>query len=152
MALAVGIGGTMSVIGFVKSESIFNEVTLIYGTGAFTAEKGEQTVAYHEEDSRVPRCAVDTPDGSGIEPELDGSFSFDKNGRSWESFDGFTAPASGEYKVDCDEDTIMIGPPVNVLGVFASVSGLLLAVFGGGFGFLLLMIGLIWFFVTRKKA
>ncbi|WP_170957881.1 hypothetical protein [Brachybacterium timonense] len=46
----------------------------------------------------------------------------------------------------------MIGPPVNVLGVFASVSGLLLAVFGGGFGFLLLMIGLIWFFVTRTTA
>ena len=57
----------------------------------------------------MPLCAVDTQDGSGMEPELDGSFSFDRDGRSWESFDGFTASASGEYTVDCDGDTIMIG-------------------------------------------
>src|SRR5690625_5677803 len=71
---------------------------------------------------------------------------------SWESFDSFTAPSSGEYEIDCAGMPVAVGPPVSIGGILGAVGGVLFAIGGGFLGFVLLAIGIVLWLLNRKKT
>lgn len=150
--LAFVAGAVVGVLGLVRASSTAQDMVTVSGTGSYTAEADELVVIYRPEGAEVPTCQVLPPDGGTAGEGNSVNYSITYNGSTWESFDSFTAKTAGEYQFDCSGDTIAVGPPVSVGGILAGVGGILSAVFGGGFGLLLFLIGLIWFFVGRKKS
>lgn len=150
--LAFGVGAVAAVLGLSTAGSTAQDMVTMNGTGSYTAEADELVVVYRPEGAPDPTCQVLPPDGGTAGEGNSVEYSMTVNGTTWESFDSFTATTAGEYQFDCAGDTIAVGPPVSVGGILAGVGGILSAVFGGGFGLLLFLIGLIWFFVGRKKS
>lgn len=137
----IGIGG---VVGGTQDLEVFDS-----GSGTITAEEGESLQIFAEEGAPAPSCTVDGPSvGEGTSQ----SSTIGIGGRSWVSVDSFTAEQAGDYTVTCGDSPIAVGPPVSIGGIFAGVGGILLAVFGGALGFLLLLIGVILVIVRKKRT
>ena len=91
------------------------------------------------------------PDGAELGPGTNQSSSTTIDGTTWVSFASVEATATGEHQIDCDSPQVAVGPPVSLGGIFGAIGGVLLGIGGGILGFLLLLAGLIWWLVTRKK-
>ena len=151
LALSVIIGVVVAVIGFVTAlSSDFEEFP--GGSGTFTAEQGEVIQLYAEEGTAAPTCTLYTPDGAQPEPGTNQNSNRSFGDTSWESFDSFTAPSSGEYEIDCAGTAVAVGPPVSIGGVFGAVGGILFAIGGGFLGFVLLAIGIVLWLLNRNKT
>lgn len=137
----IGIGG---VAGGLSELEEFDS-----GSGTISAEAGDSYQIYAEEGAERPTCTVDGPSvGEGTSQ----SSSISDSETSWVSVDSFTAEEAGEYSIDCSKGPIAVGPPLSIGSIFAGVGGVLLAVFGGALGFLLLAVGVILLIVGRRKA
>lgn len=120
------------------------------GTAAITLEAGEAVQLYVPTGQMPPACAAAPADRMGPGPSQTSTVTVD--GSEWESFDGFTATTDGQYEITCNGTTeVLVSPPVSIGGILAGVGGILLGVLGGGLG-LLLVAGLILFFVGRSQA
>lgn len=150
LALSVLIGVVVTVIGFMTAlGGDFEEFS--NGSGTFTAEEGDVVQLYAEEGAPAPSCTLTTPDGSEPTPGTIQTSTRTTGGASWASFDSFTAPASGEYQIDCGGSAVAVGPPVSIGGIFGAVGGIFVAIGGGFIGFVLFVIGLILWLVGRNK-
>jgi len=149
---SIAAGVVLAVVGFggIADDTAKNEI-LSGGQGVITLEEGEARSLYAEAGQPTPECTVLDPTGA---PPQDGgiqSSTITYDGTSWSSFENFRAGAAGEYQVSCGA-TVMVGPPVSIGGIFAGVGGILAAVFGGAFGLLLVVIGLVLHFALKRKA
>lgn len=151
LALSVLIGAVIFVIGFITTlGGDFEEFS--GGSGTFTAEQDEVLQLYAPEGTPAPTCTLYTPDGAEPEPGTTQASNRTVEGTTWEAFDSFTAPTSGEYEIDCTGTPVAVGPPVSIGGIFGAIGGLLFAVGGGFLGFVLLAIGIILWLVNRNKT
>ena len=62
-----------------------------------------------------------------------------------------TIPVDGSYTITCDEQTFA-APALTGRQVFAAAAGILIAILGGGFGFLLTIIGIVLWVVGARSA
>src|SRR5699024_2257670 len=122
------------------------------GSGPSPAGQGEGTHLYAEEGTAAPTCTLYTPDGARPDPGTYQSSTRSLGDTSWESFDSFTAPSSGEYEIDCAGMPVAVGPPVSIGGILGAVGGILFAIGGGFLGFVLLAIGIVLWLLNRKKT
>src|SRR5699024_3781412 len=118
-------------------------IALIGLVTTLTTAQGEVIQLYAEEGTAAPTCTLYTPDGAQPEPGTYQSSTRSLGDTSWESFDSFTAPSSGEYEIDCAGMPVAVGPPVSVGGILGAVGGILFAIGGGFLGFVLLAIGIV---------
>lgn len=151
LVLSVIIGVIITVLGIVSiTGGDFEEFPS--GNGTFTAEQGDVVQLYAEEGTPAPTCTLYTPDGTEPEPGTDQTSSRTTEGTTWDSFDSVTAPATGEYEIDCVGTAVAVGPPVSIGGIFGTVGGILFAVGGGFLGFVLLAVGIVLWLLNRQKA
>ncbi len=150
LGLSVIIGVVLAIIGFTGAASSMNELEVLdSGSGTITAEEGESLQIYAEEGAAIPSCEIDGPAvGAGTSQ----SSTIGDGGTTWVSVDSFTAEQAGEYEITCDDGPVAVGPPVSIGGIFAGLGGILLAVFGGALGFLLLLLGVILLIVRKRSA
>ena len=144
LTAVIGFGATAKGIGDIQVYSS--------GSGTYTAEAGEDVQAYMPEGSAMPSCSVTTPDGAQPGDGVNQSSSTTIDGQTWVSFDSFTATSAGDYQIDCGGAPVALGPPVSIGGIFGGIGGVLLAVFGGLLGFLILLGGIIWMVVQRRRT
>lgn len=154
LLLSIIAGTVMTVIGIGNTASGLSEIQeLPGGNGTITAESGDVLQLYAPEGSGPIACTIVTPDGAEPGPGTDQSSSTTMDdGQTWVSFASFEATSSGEHQISCDSTDVAVGPPVSIGGIFGAIGGVLLGILGGILGFLLLLAGLIWWLVTRKKA
>lgn len=153
LLLSIIIGTILTVIGVGSTAgSIDGLEELPGGSGTITVEAGDQLQLYAPEGATGVTCTVMTPDGSEPGPGTNQSSTTTKNGVTWVSFASFEATTAGDYDISCDSPQVAVGPPLSLGGIFGAIGGVLLGIGGGILGFLLLLAGLIWWLVTRKKA
>jgi len=150
LALSLIIGVVMAVIGFGGAVSGLDDLEVFdSGSGTVTAQAGDSLQVYAEEGAPVPSCTIDGPAvGEGTSQNSTAG----TNEATWVSVDSFTAEQAGEYQISCDQGPIAVDPPISIGGIFAGLGGILLAVFGGALGLLLLAIGVILVLLRKRKA
>ncbi len=153
LVLSLVAGIVLAVIGFGATARGIGDIQVYSsGAGTYTAEAGEEIQAYAPEGSTPPSCSLITPDGTEPSGGTNQSSSTTIDGQNWVSFDSFTASAAGDYQIDCAGSPVALGPPVSIGGIFSGIGGVLLAVLGGILGFLLLLAGIIWMVVQRRRT
>lgn len=143
----ITVVGLRATIGGVGDIQVFSE-----GSGSITADEGDVIQLYAETDTAPPVCEVHAPGPDSVGQGTSQSSSTTLEGRSWSSFDSFTANDAGSYEIDCGGTPVAVGPPVSIGGIFGTVGGILLGIGGGFIGFVLLLIGLILWFLGRRRA
>ncbi|WP_422115461.1 hypothetical protein [Brachybacterium sp. UNK5269] len=150
LALSVIVGVVLAVVGIGGVAGSADDLEQFpSGAGTVVAEEGDSLQIYVPEGFPPPTCDVMGPavgEGTGQ------SSTTTAGGTTWVSVHSFTAEAAGEYSIDCGGLPIAVGPPVSILGIFAGIGGILLALGGGFLGFVLLALGVILLLVRRSKA
>lgn len=153
LALSVILGVVLAVAGFGNVASGAGKLQVLEsGSGTYSAEADESLQLYVDEGTPAPSCTVTAPSGEAAAPGTAQSSELGTGERTWVSFDSFTATEAGDYTIDCGGTPVAVGPPVSIGGIFAGIGGVLMGVFGGMLGFLLLIVGVILHFVSKKKT
>lgn len=154
LALSVIGGIILSVVGFGKVISDVDEATYFSGTSSVTVESGNIIQLYALEGQSVPTCEVVGADGLSPTVGTGQSSTVGWNGQNWVSFQSFASSSTQEYTISCtpSDAQIMVAPPVAIGSAFAAAGGIILGILGGTLGFVLLVIGLILYFIGRSKA
>lgn len=149
LALSVIIGIVLAVVGIGDVAGGADDLEQFpSGAGTVVAEEGDSLQIYVPEGFPPPTCDVVGPAvGEGTSQ----SSTMTSGGTTWVSVHSFTAEAAGEYGIDCGGLPIAVGPPVSILGIFAGIGGILLALGGGFLGFVLLALGVILLLVRRSR-
>ncbi|WP_246007638.1 hypothetical protein [Gordonia oryzae] len=98
----------------------------------------------------VPSCAVNGPGAQ--RRQSNSTYSFTYRNTSVRSFAQYSITSSGVYTLDCGDSSIVGAPPVSVGGLFSGIGGILLSVFGGGFGLAVAITGLVLWLIGRRRA
>ena len=146
----VAAGVVLAVFGFGKVASQTDNVFEINTTATRSFSAGDSLQLFAGEDaSRRPNCRFDGPAPVQSGPDVTSTIHHD--GQSIETFRTVTIPVDGSYTITCDEQTFA-APALTGRQVFAAAAGLLIAILGGGFGFLLTIIGIVLWVVGARSA
>lgn len=149
MVLSVAGGILLAVSGFGTVANIQDEGTEFSGQGQVTLEAGEQIQLYYRSSEVPPTCDVMGPGGTDPGPGVSQTSSVN----DWSSFDSFSATTAGDYTITCSgTQQVLAAPPLSIGGIFSGTGGILLAVFGGGLGVLMLGVGIVLWIVGRNQA
>lgn len=151
LVIGVIIGG-VGIFSLVRGVSEgLDALTPVRESTSITLTKGDDQVLYKRKGATTPTCVVVGPDGAAPDPGPSYSSEISGNGDAWESFDSFRANADGSYTIACDGGEVRVGPPVSIGGILLGVGGIFALIGGGILGFLLLIGGIIWMVVARRK-
>lgn len=149
LVLGIAAGTILSVVGFSQVTGVVEDGTRFTGSTELTLETGQQVQLYVHRNDVAPLCEV--TDENGDEPVGGPSQSSTING--WRSFDMFTATRAGTYTITCSDETeVLAAEPLSIGGIFSAVGGILIGVFVGGLGLLLLVVGVILLLIGRSQA
>ncbi|UQN31471.1 hypothetical protein [Brachybacterium kimchii] len=152
------VGIVVFVVAIVKVVGVASDVsdnsTVFNGEATVQLEAGKDMQAYAHEGETAPSCTIIGADGTAPATDTtDQKSKVTAAGADWESFGSFTAKSTQKYTITCDSPTeVMVAPPVSVGGILGGVGGIVGGIFVAGLGFLLLVVGVILFFVGRSKA
>jgi hypothetical protein len=155
LVVSVVAGVILAVVNIGGAAKTVGELETFSGSTEYSAEAGEEFQLYYQTGNSIPMCEVVGADGSEPQPGGISTSTIGDGDESWTSFDSYKASSAQTYTITCDSDSdaeLAVGPPLSVAGIFAGVGGILLAAFGGGFGFVLAVVGLILLLVGRSKA
>lgn len=152
--VSIAVGVTLAVVGFGQvADQAAKAVAVGDGVVVELAE-GDSMQLYiagtqdHVADT-LPECTVNGP--APTAPGTTQSSSFTYRHSQVSSFDSFRITTTGDYRVACDADGVLLAEQLSLGGIFSGVGGVLLAVFGGGAGVLLALIGLVLRIVGRGR-
>lgn len=149
LVLAVAAGTILAVVGFSQVSGVVEDGTRFTGSTELDLEEGEQVQLYVHRNEVPPLCEVTDEDGN----TPTGGRSQSSTVNDWESFDMFTAPTAGTYTIICTGETeVLAAAPLSIGGIFSAVGGILIGVFAGGFGLLILVVGVILLLIGRSQA
>ncbi|GAA3956889.1 hypothetical protein [Gordonia caeni] len=156
--LAIGIvtvvvGIVMAIVGFGKLTDVVNDSFRVTGPTQHTARSGDVLVLYAPSSSVAgdPVCAITGPAPTRPGPiERNTDFTYDD--RNISAFASYRFTQDGTYTIDCDRSGVVAGPELPVSGIFTGAGGVLLAVFGGLLGAVMLVLGVILWIIGANRA
>lgn len=154
LVVSLAIGIPLAVIGFAKVTDLTSQAYAVNGSATKHYWARETIVLYAPgtqnagvEDA-LPTCTVSGPGAQQQRSSSTGSFTFDN--RTVRSFAEYYLTQPGDYTITCDTDYVVAGPKISVGGILSGVGGVLVAVFGGGIGAVLLVVGVILWCLGRR--
>lgn len=148
---SIAVGVILIAVGGMSIAGNHNGLQRIPGTsGSFEATADEELFLYTLNGEQVS-CHVTGP-GQITDGDSSMTNSITRDGQEWVSIDSFVVDTTGTYDISCEDGPVAIGPPVSVGGIFGTLGGALIIMFGGAFGALLLFVGLLWFFLARRRV
>jgi flagellar basal body-associated protein FliL len=163
IVLVLGIVlGVASFLGTIKDPSEEAEETLVYDVSEYSKtvnlDKGEYDIWYEEEETFIfdfgdPGVVTVTDSGGNLIYESStssGSESITVNSKDYKKKGSFEIDSSGSYTITVSSSsTLYITPPISVatsLGLCAT--GVIIGIIGG----ILMLVGIILFFTSKKRA
>lgn len=146
-------GIALAINGFGKLTDVVDQSFTVDGPTSYTASAGEVLYLYGPNSSTGsvdPVCEVTGPAPVQPGPLRTGSLTFD--GTDVSSFKSYRFTTAGQYTIQCDTPGIVAGPELPVGGIVSGAGGVLLAVFGGGLGAVLLILGIVLWVVGANRA
>lgn len=158
--LATVVGGTIAgVIGISNASPDPDRIEEIGGPTTVEVAADEDRLLYIDEGAVEPLCSLTAADGTVHELTLFGQYSsFPHEGRDLTSFASLTEarpgpdPVPGTYALECDSTDVVLAPPVGVGSIFTGALGIIIAVFGGFCGLVLVVLGIVLWAVGAKKT
>ena len=162
--ILVAVGAVMMVAGVILGISVGRDfleivpspgdVTPVVGETFVQIDDGETMILYAPS-SMMPVCDIVGPTEAVPDIDLGGAnYQFPLDNVNYESMARIGGPGEpiGEYIVMCEEEGLIVAPPLDVGDIVSSVGGLLLVIALGGVGFTLLVVGLIMWLLSRRRA
>ncbi len=155
MLICVVVGVILAVNGFGKVADQTSQAFAINGSVTRHLDADTELTLYAPGtvsgpySDPLPTCAVTGPGVERVSTMQSGSFTFDNT--TVRSFAQYRITAAGDYVIDCGDGYAVGAPPLSLSGVFSGVGGVLLAVFGGGLGLLVTIVGIILWVVGRNR-
>ncbi|MDL9937941.1 hypothetical protein QSJ18_14400 [Gordonia sp. ABSL1-1] len=151
LVVCVAVGATLAIIGFSKIAGQVDELFPVDPTARHVVAAGDSLQMFTFDDAaRDPHCSYRGPGQVMAGPNVETSFGY--HGRQLRTFDVVRFPVAGTYTIVCDGPAFA-APALKSGQILMGVVGLLLAIFGGGFGMLLIVVGLLmWLVFGRRTA
>ncbi|GAA4746209.1 hypothetical protein [Gordonia alkaliphila] len=150
--VSVIVGIVLAVIGLGKVADTVNESFRVNGPTTHVAEANSSLWLYSASTGiAVPSCTAAGP-ATVQQSTMPSDASFDFNTDTVTMFGKLHFPEAGTYTIDCDSVGVVAGPEISTSSIVTGAGGVLLAVFGGGLGGLLLVIGVILWAVGASRA
>lgn len=148
--VCVAVGTTLAVTGFSKLTDVADDSFRVNGPTPHLADAGETLVLYYDDSTTVPSCQIQGPAQPTRGSVVDGDLSFDSETTT--PFLAWQFTESGAYTITCDQSGVVAGPQLPVGGIISGAGGVLLAVFGGGLGAVMLVVGVILWIVGANRT
>ncbi|WP_297752433.1 hypothetical protein [uncultured Tessaracoccus sp.] len=145
VALILGVGGFVGGLSFAIPNS--DEVQRVDGSLKVQLAEGEERTVWRPEGSNVA-CRVLDESGEPVDMRLNGSLNFTNSQGSFVSIGKFAG--KGEYTVECEHGVGAVSPPLGLEALLGGIGALLLGLFVGFAGVVVLIIGLV-IRVTRRR-
>ncbi|MFT4126409.1 MAG: hypothetical protein QM662_09280 [Gordonia sp. (in: high G+C Gram-positive bacteria)] len=155
VVVCVTVGVVFAVRGFAQVTTVTDAAYEIVGPTSHTYAAGDEVQLYvrgtaNHYPEALPNCRVGGPAAPATGPNATNTFTY--QGTSITSFRSYRFTRAGKYTLDCGDAHVIAAPPLSATGVVSGVGGVLLAVFGGGTGAVLFIIGIILWVVGRKRT
>ncbi|UPW10580.1 hypothetical protein M1C59_07035 [Gordonia terrae] len=150
LVLSVAVGVILAVAGIGNVVDQADKAFQVDPTAEQYYDAGDEFQLFSTSASNgVPACEITGP--AALAPGTNTTTEFTFDGSGVESFDSFQVVESGTYSFRCDSPAVVAS--LDASGIFSGVGGVLLAVFGGGLGGLLALVGIVlWIVAGRKPA
>ncbi|MBD0021191.1 hypothetical protein GII33_17900 [Gordonia pseudamarae] len=153
MLVSVVVGVIFAVTGFGKVADMADNAFVIEGSVTRQFDAGDEIFLFGQSsgtDYERPNCRFDGPaPTTTVTSGFNTTFTYD--GRSVKSYQGVGFTESGSYTITCDSYAVATSE-ISAAGIFQSVGGVLLTVFGGGAGaFLAVVGGILWIIGASRK-
>lgn len=149
--IAMGAAFARSIGGIVPS---LDQSTRVSGPTTVTLT-GSDTLILYAPTGMMPTCDILGPTSQVPSIDLGTThYAFTVGGVTYESIARLGGPGEpgGEYVVECQEEGLILAPPLNVGGIVAGVLVLLGAIGAGVLGGTLLIVGLVLWLAGRRHG
>ncbi|MFE0749421.1 hypothetical protein [Gordonia sp. NPDC058843] len=148
LVLSVAVGVILAVAGIGNVVDQADKAFEVNPTAEQYYDAGDDFQLFSTSASNgVPACEITGPAALASGTNTTTEFTFDGSGV--ESFDSFEVVESGTYSFRCDSPAVVAS--LDASGIFSGVGGVLLAVFGGAFGGLLALVGIVLWIIAGRK-
>lgn len=148
LVLSVAVGVVLAVAGIGTVVDQADKAFEVNPTAEQYYDAGDEFQLFSTSASNgVPGCEITGP--AALAPGTNTTTEFTFDGSGVESFDSFEVVESGTYSFRCDSPAVVAS--LDASGIFSGVGGVLLAVFGGGFGGLLALVGIVLWIIAGRK-
>ncbi|WP_439032062.1 hypothetical protein [Gordonia terrae] len=147
LVLSVAVGVVLAVAGIGDVVDQADKAFEVNPTAEQYYDAGDTFQLFSSAANGVPSCEITGP--AALESGTNTSTEFTFDGSGVESFDSFEVVESGTYSFRCDSPAVVAS--IDASGIFSGVGGVLLAVFGGGLGGLLALVGIVLWIIAGRK-
>ncbi|MDH3047606.1 hypothetical protein [Gordonia alkanivorans] len=148
LVASLAIGVALAVGGISQVVDQADQAFVVDPTGEQNYDAGDTFALFTPESSAgEPSCEITGPAAPERTSEVTTEFTYD--GTQVKSFESFEVKEPGTYSFICSERVVVAS--IDLGGIFSGVGGVLLAVFGGGFGAVLLLIGIVLWVIAGRK-
>lgn len=146
ICVVAGIIVTVSSIRGLAQQS--DDAVEINPTAQITVSENQAMQLYAPEYS-TPSCRIAGPAEPAAGPNQTSSFTYE--GVQVESFESLRFTTAGTYTIACTGKAI-IAPPLSIGGIFSTIGGVLLAIFGGGLGVVVMIVGIVLWVMGARRS
>lgn len=151
---SVAVGVFFAATGFGKVADMADNAFVVEDSVTRQFDAGDEIYLFGQSTGtnyERPNCQITGPAPTkDVTSNIETTFTYD--GRSVKSYQGVGFTKTGSYTIACDGYTVAT-PELSAAGIFQSVGGILLAVFGGGAGLLFAVIGgILWIVGASRKT
>ncbi len=150
LVASVAVGVVLAVSGISQVVDQADQAFVVDPRAEHRYDAGDTFALFRPPDNTAatPSCEITGP--AALERGTDVTAEFPPyDGTQVRSFDSYEVVEAGTYSFLCSDRVVVA--TIDLGGIFSGVGGVLLAVFGGGFGAVLLLIGIVLWAIAGRR-
>lgn len=148
LVASVAIGVVLAVSGISQVVDQADQAFVVDPRAEHRYDAGDTFALFRPDNAAAtPSCEITGP--AALERGSDVTAEFPYDGTQVRSFDSYKVVEAGTYSFLCSGRVVVA--TIDLGGIFSGVGGVLLAVFGGGFGAVLLLIGIVLWAIAGRR-
>ncbi|MDS1115795.1 hypothetical protein RD149_18770 [Gordonia westfalica] len=148
LVASVAIGVVLAVSGIGQVVDQAEQAFVVDPRAEHRYDAGDTFALFRPDNTAAtPSCEITGP--AALERGSDVTAEFPYDGTQVQSFESFEVVEAGTYSFVCSDRVVVAS--IDIGGIFSGVGGVLLAVFGGGFGGVLMLIGIVLWVIAGRK-
>ncbi|MBA5845968.1 hypothetical protein [Gordonia amicalis] len=148
LVASVAVGVVLAVSGISQVVDQADQAFVVDPRAEHRYDAGDTFALFRPDNTAAtPSCEITGP--AALERGTDVTAEFPYDGTQVRSFDSYKVVEAGTYSFLCSGRVVVA--TIDLGGIFSGVGGVLLAVLGGGFGAVLLLIGIVLWAIAGRR-